>query len=383
MKKTFISNWSVIVLGVLLSVMTFTGTTYATGGGNAKPPPPPVPPPVTTPSRAVSDIATSKWVEQVFAPNSDFKLTEIVIPGTHDSGTYDIDCFSKAERGASGILVTLSQLDDFLGYIGLDSGCFVSEWARTHDRNFYRQLEDGIRYFDFRINYSDHVNTFVLTHALEGSTLQSALNDVARFASSHPKEIIIIEAEKLPDDSFKNSFHQMIQATIGKYLIPRSYGMANITISDAWNAKRNILLILDKDSYASLDSNYWYGSAIVNSWANTTNESSLKSYSENKLNNRDISKLLKTSLTFTMPSDTWGAIRTVAPKFGWWPWDSGYWDKGYFSVEELSQEIKHTPYWVRDWIKSGKKVNIVNNDFYQQSPIVHVAIEANLNKVDK
>ncbi len=102
------------------------------------------------------------------------QLTDIIIPGTHDSGSF------------SPLLTTP---------------------VRTQDQSFKAQLEGGIRYFDLRISYVTEnanlrketglfaANTFYLHHggsSAPNQQLVPQLNDIKLFLQRHPEEIVIL-----------------------------------------------------------------------------------------------------------------------------------------------------------------------------------------------
>jgi hypothetical protein len=113
------------------------------------------------------------WMTRLYDSKPQFrdqKLGHIVIPGTHDSGSFSPH---------------------------------MTSIPRTQDRNLGEQLEDGIRYFDLRILMTFPAeewfflkkNTFYLVHNMTSAIdleLEPQLDAIAKFAAAHPKEIIIL-----------------------------------------------------------------------------------------------------------------------------------------------------------------------------------------------
>lgn len=114
------------------------------------------------------------WMGDLRNYIDDKQLTDILIPGTHDSGSF------------SPLLTTP---------------------VRTQDQEFKAQLEGGIRYFDLRITYVTDkanlrketglfaANTFYLHHggsAAPNQQLVPQLNAVKSFLQRHPEEIVIL-----------------------------------------------------------------------------------------------------------------------------------------------------------------------------------------------
>lgn len=76
-----------------------------------------------------STFPKSCWMQQMLFEIGHKKLSEIFIPGSHDSGTYKV--FNK----------------------------IASPWTKTQNKTFYEQLNGGIRYFDCRLMYVTDKNS--------------------------------------------------------------------------------------------------------------------------------------------------------------------------------------------------------------------------------
>eukprot|EP00833_Pecoramyces_ruminatium_P002271 jgi/Orpsp1_1/1176303/evm.model.c7180000057129.2 len=100
---------------------------------------------------AANDI-DANWM--TYIPDSKY-LYEINIPGTHDSGTYDIGQFSNSK--------ILNKIASRSGLNAINAA--KSEFGRTQDLDIKEQLEHGIRYLDIRISTTDNEeNIFYLSH---------------------------------------------------------------------------------------------------------------------------------------------------------------------------------------------------------------------------
>lgn len=105
---------------------------------------------------------------RIFANNSDWmdliedqtKLSQMAIPGTHDSGAYNIP---------------------------LDLG-------ETQDWNIADQLNNGIRFFDIRIANNSTTDDFEIRHGFErlGSFNRLVMRPVEDFLMQHPQETILM-----------------------------------------------------------------------------------------------------------------------------------------------------------------------------------------------
>ncbi len=94
-------------------------------------------------------------------------LSELSIPGTHDSG-------AKSPSSDAGRLT-------------------------TQTRTIAEQLEDGVRFLDIRVGYTN--NAFALYHedVSLGITFQQVLDTCSTFLTNHPRETIIMSLKKEKD----------------------------------------------------------------------------------------------------------------------------------------------------------------------------------------
>ncbi|HEV8239128.1 MAG TPA: phosphatidylinositol-specific phospholipase C [Thermoanaerobaculia bacterium] len=118
------------------------------------------------------------------------KLSELSIPGTHDSGAKD------------------PQAD-------LD---LTKNRLRTQTRSIAEQLTDGIRFLDIRVGYTN--GAFALYHedVSLGLTFQSVLTTCSNFLTAQPTETIIMSVKKEDDaPSSGNPAGKSFQARFSDY----------------------------------------------------------------------------------------------------------------------------------------------------------------------
>jgi 1-phosphatidylinositol phosphodiesterase len=109
-------------------------------------------------------INTADWMDLL---QGSTLLSELSIPGTHDSG-------SRTPASEAGRLT-------------------------TQDRTIGEQLNDGIRFLDIRVGYTN--NAFALYHenVSVGVTFQNVLDTCKTFLEAHPRETIIMSVKKEDD----------------------------------------------------------------------------------------------------------------------------------------------------------------------------------------
>ncbi|MGS0743256.1 phosphatidylinositol-specific phospholipase C [Glaciimonas sp. GG7] len=118
-------------------------------------------------SHNASDGFTKKerWMESI---RDDVKLSELALPGTHDSGTFKLSN--------------------------------IHHLAKTQSLNFKEQLEYGIRVFDIRVRHTS--NRFALHHGVKyldvmfGDTLLA----VSNFLDKNPTETVLIRVKTEHDN---------------------------------------------------------------------------------------------------------------------------------------------------------------------------------------
>ena len=142
------------------------------------------------------------WMADNWEFIKDKKLAEIVIPGTHDSGTYQL---------------------------GWGNGINI---AKTQNVSIGEQLKDGIRYLDLRTREATHSgcaddSVWWLVHDKYYSyRLQDALDEIASFVKkpANSKEVIILDLQEIKtiydDDRAIDVLFGLIQKKLGPYIAP-------------------------------------------------------------------------------------------------------------------------------------------------------------------
>ena len=134
------------------------------------------------PESTVSDepvAELSSWMSMI---EDDALLTELVIPGSHDSGT----------KGMNLV-------------------------AETQDKTYLEQLERGFRYFDTRVMYTG--GEFYMYHSVKGEMKYSqVLEDVKAFLDENPTETVILDFQWTEGGNDKGIF-DMLEEKLSDKLI--------------------------------------------------------------------------------------------------------------------------------------------------------------------
>eukprot|EP00051_Salpingoeca_urceolata_P020695 m.313558 g.313558 ORF g.313558 m.313558 type:complete len:475 (+) comp19664_c0_seq6:4703-6127(+) len=127
---------------------------------------------------------------------SDKTILDLSLPGTHDTLTFDLS--TTVSDGANDlppdVAWVLHEFHDFV------PGHFIRDQAKTQGLNITEQLENGIRFLDFRIMFSappahsafDHHSWFCLHFVESNRKALSYLGEVRTFLEAHPEEVVVM-----------------------------------------------------------------------------------------------------------------------------------------------------------------------------------------------
>ncbi|MDB5360877.1 MAG: hypothetical protein JWO51_2174 [Rhodospirillales bacterium] len=222
-----------------------------------------------------------QWMQDMGTRLAGRMLCQVVMPGTHDSGTFPINHGSVIS--GEGDVPSWVDFVRALPLAGDIAGKIVANWARTQGLSIARQLEAGIRFLDFRVVENGSSNDFWLAHTMYGVSLADALSDLTKFMAAHPKEIIIINvAPKRVSsiNSIDSLASKLIAGELGNRILPPSIGLGKdmkiyapqSTIQSIWEADRQLIVIfekLDQVDNAYKDA-FWDSSNLNDYWPNTT-----------------------------------------------------------------------------------------------------------------
>jgi hypothetical protein len=127
------------------------------------------------------------------------KLSEVAIPGAHDSGTFNLDAADFDKQSGSSCT----------SYIPLFSkvSALVKRWSEAQNIDFTHQLDDGVRYFDFRLAFTGNrqLGWRIVHTQFSNDPLTQDLSAIASWAKAHPTEVVVIDVQHLCYDNSPNS----------------------------------------------------------------------------------------------------------------------------------------------------------------------------------
>lgn len=204
-----------------------------------------------------------KWMAALSDLIGNKPLNQVVLPGTHDSGTYSLLSGVAAPDADNAIVVQYGSL------VGVTEG-----WAKAQQRDITQQLEDGIRALDLR-PCIDAGGTARICHGLYGPELQGMLMDVADFAASHPKEIVLLWLTNYSQAGLGKTMsaanvdlvHQMVKTTLADVLVDVDTVSPTTTVNSLWTNQPGRTVIVLSDHW---DADFWSTSAQASgSWNDT------------------------------------------------------------------------------------------------------------------
>ncbi len=288
--------------------------------------------PALLPSPSQLSNLGTQWMEHYSDVIHNLTLTEMCIPGTHDSGTY--------------------QPDFVLG----------REWIRTQILSLRNQLNLGIRSLDLRIG-QNKPGDYIITHDTWKTkySLSQALTEVVDFIKATKVEIVILDFHRFNILNKGSSFDfdqlkAQVKSTLGGYFVPAPEGVGK-TLFELWhrpNAAQERIIITWNDD-GSIDCSYmWPG--VDQHWYSTAD-------SQDKLFTS-----LSTDFTDPPPRDKmWAScvFRTAS-----------VFQTPFVNAKDLRGKVDSWFYGCADW---SLKANILMTDFCPDyNNVIHAAICASL-----
>ncbi|HHG85955.1 MAG TPA: hypothetical protein ENJ82_14505 [Bacteroidetes bacterium] len=217
--------------------------------------------------------SNSNWMAQMGDEIAGLTLRQLVIPGTHDSGTYAINKHSDYSPDAPSFIKELEKLPILPNLIkGIVAG-----WARTQGLDWTAQLNAGIRYLDIRTCLNTDDNQMYIVHTMYGGLLSDLIAAVKAFATANPKEIILLDFNhfyEMTAASHKQLVGEMLTA-FGSKMVPAAAGLGT-KVSDLWKAEQQVIVLYDDTEMVSANAQLWSQNAIQSPWPNVQSVDALK-----------------------------------------------------------------------------------------------------------
>ncbi len=315
-------------------------------------------------SAQLSPVDPARWMDQYKIYTSLKPLNQLVIPQTHDSGTYSL--ISTYNRPTNDPFAP--DVDSEFTKIGSFSN-IAEGWSKAQEKTVYQQLKDGIRSLDLRPCMEKN-GTLRVCHGLYGPTLSEILKDIRKFADEYPNEIVIIAVggfsqTKYGDMSAQNiqRVKDLINAELGPRLVNHNLVTPTTPIHEIWfyNRGKSLIAVFDHDN----SSGFWGKDKKSGSWKDVPglwNKDVKKSILQESLNTAPADRLFYFSGPATPDANMIGlAFLPNNPK-------------NLVDVAAVTNPV------IQGWLKNEwakKRVNIISADFYNRSCLVNLALHLN------
>lgn len=275
------------------------------------------------------------WMWEIQNEISPLRFRELMIPGAHDSGSYEY-------------------------YVGKVTDNIVTRWATTQEDDFWEQLMYGIRHFDLRIAYySETPEKFWLNHSfVKIRPLSIAIESFKKFLNA-TREVLLLDIHGFPV-GFTNRVERHVELIeyltqeLGEYMLSPSVGY-DVTMDAIWKSGKRV--IVDYADSAGENSDLLWP-AIPQVWANTMDINVLKDYLQQYMD-KDQTQI-------------WSAMAELTPT----AMDVLFTNS---SLRILAEEVNsNVTVWARDlW---WQQANVIAVDFFMGTNIVDVSVESNLKR---
>jgi hypothetical protein len=244
-------------------------------------------------SRQNNDIASrrgfvvadpARWMEAI-APHLQRKtLRDVVLPGTHDSGTSSMTSDSNVAPDAKNPIPYLPR-------------ALVVKFARAQGMSIRDQLSSGVRYFDLRPAPEGEGRELKFVHALYGDLALPAVDAISDFLTSHPKEIVVLDFQHF--FAMTDADHDRLAAHLALKLGPFMVAPGDprgTTIANLWErGRRAVVIYTPEDGGGRIlqkFSSIWNRDTWIHSpWADTDDLAKLQSFLDQATNTAPVNRL--------------------------------------------------------------------------------------------
>lgn len=223
------------------------------------------------------------WMTNLPTPFKSMPINQLCLPGTHNSGAYNLDLAHPIVNSTSSFSKTLKLVKKlrYLPFLKYK----IASFTLCQDYTIYQQLKMGVRFLDLRLSYRDngdistlplmpevdeHVSNFYITHTFTCIPLHDALSDIVKFVTEYPTEIIILSIK--PDWEHRSvmiSAYPVIKNYLVNYLAPSQITFPSIS---RMNLNGHSIIMF----YDTLNNEYsWNINLLNNPWFNTNNTDEL------------------------------------------------------------------------------------------------------------
>ncbi|KAM6945728.1 PI-PLC X domain-containing protein 1 [Aplochiton taeniatus] len=192
------------------------------------------------------------WMSQLAVELQTIPLSDLAIPGDHDSMSYCLDVNSRVLASEPLLLRALDRLAPCI-----TRPCVV-RWATTQAWPLSEQLNAGVRFFDLRIAQKAHrLDTLYFAHGVYTKVrVKEALSDMAAWLQLHPREVVVVVCSHFLGLEARDhgSLVALITALFAGQLCPYQ---AAPTLSSCWAMGWQVILSYDDEETVRQHQQLW------------------------------------------------------------------------------------------------------------------------------
>ena len=204
------------------------------------------------------------WMEKLPNEKQLSPLKDLVIAGSHNSGTSFLDLNMEISPDAPSELGSISSVEGDLKSV-------IHNWSVTQSMTIYVQLLLGIRYLDLRVAYRAEDKKIRVVHGLFGCTIEEVLDEVNRFLAKYPKEIVILHFQHFynMDQAAHETLACTLDASFSNILRAPGAQGPNVTLQEMWENEKKVIVIYNETGVVDAHSHFWPPNFINSPWPNT------------------------------------------------------------------------------------------------------------------
>ena len=185
----------------------------------------------------------SDWMKDLSPYINNLNINNIVLPGTHDSGTSSVTSSSPFSPDAADVIKKIN-------WMGPGT---VAGLAKTQDKNIKQQLELGVRYFDLRVAPNPNSNNeLYFVHSKYGDSVSMTIKDIKSFLEKHDREVIILDFQHfygMNKDNYQELM-TLLRDNLKNYMAPAQKKTLNKkTLKNLCDNNKRVIVIFEDSAY--------------------------------------------------------------------------------------------------------------------------------------
>ncbi|RUS75617.1 hypothetical protein EGW08_016610 [Elysia chlorotica] len=219
--------------------------------------------------------STADWMGNLPERLRQLPLSQINIPGSHDTGSFRLDINGPVAPDASTAVRLISCLP------GVKK--IMKDWGITQSLDFKQQLEAGVRYFDLRVARNSNDQKLYLVHTLYGPMIEEVLTTVDTFLTEHSGEAILLDFNhfySMEDEDHKFLLARLL-SVFGARLCDVHYAVADMTLEKMASHGKQVIVFYQGEFSAPEKWTVATRASIRSPWPNTTDPAECLEYLKN------------------------------------------------------------------------------------------------------